>query len=177
MWAKIPWSLIVRFGLPALVAGFLIFKVIGFFIDVGEKNVQTKWDADLRARGEMIAKLKDKIAGLETQHRMETDAIRNRLADAETSHARELATLRGSYTLRLRESEDRAGIYLRLSEAGATQRANLASYAAQLDRSVVEGRQVVEELRATVVQRDRQLIALGEQLHADRRLINGIEAN
>ena len=172
MFSKIPWSILLRYGLPTLFAAFIAFKIITYWIGVGESNVQIEWERERQAYAAEVQRLKDVITARERQHRTETDAINTRLADAEASYAADIANVRGQYAISLRRSDDRAAIYERLSDSGATERANLASYAAQLDRSLVEGRQVVGELRSTLVQRDRQLIQLGEQLQADRRLIN-----
>lgn len=177
MWSKVPWSILLRYGLPALFAVFIVFKVVSSLIDHGKAEVQKEWDAsDAKKAAEYAAELvrlnEDRIAR-ERQHRTETDEIRNRIIENEAVYAADLAAVRGKYAVRVRESQDRAQVYERLSDSGATERANLASYAAQLDRSLVEGRQVVGELRATVVQRDRQLVELGSQLQVDRTLVNG----
>lgn len=166
-----PWFTVAKFAVPALFLTGGAFWVADSLIDHGKAKVQEKWDADVQAHEDEIERLKNEIAQKERAHRAAIQEVKDRLGSAELRYAADLATLRGSYAGKLRESEDRAAVYERLSEAGATERANLASYAAQLDRSLVEGRQVVGELRATVVQRDSQLRALGEQLRADRELI------
>lgn len=167
----IPWSALLKYGLPLLFAVFIIHRVVSYWINEGEENIQAKWDAAEKAYTKDIDALKVEINARERNHRTKANEISSRLAEAETKYAAELAGLRGSYTLRVRESTDRAKTYERMSESGATERANLASYAAQLDRSLVEGRQVVGELRSTLIQRDQQLIEVGKQLQADRELI------
>lgn len=136
----------------------------------GEASVQKKWDdqkiADLREAN----RLKDENALKEAKHRTEVDDLQKELRDAKSSHESELARIDAEYADRLRKSEGRAAIYQRQAEGGAAQCRSLASHAARLDASLEEGRQLVEELRATLGLRDRQLIQLGEQIKADRRL-------
>lgn len=168
----LPWTLILRYGLPALAVAGALFWAANFLIGIGEANIQEKWDADVAAHEAEVDRLEAIIAQKEVEHRAETRRISDELVETQTKFAAELAALRIDFGDRLRESDSRAEIYQRLADSGATQRANLASYAAQLDRSLVEGRQVVGELRATIVQRDRQLRLLGQQITADRELIS-----
>ncbi|UWJ04310.1 putative Rz/Rzl spanin protein [Escherichia phage vB_EcoS_Uz-1] len=70
----------------------------------------------------------------------------------------------------MQQSERRASVYKRQAEAGTLECRSLASHAARLDNSLEEGRRLVEELRATVRLRDNQLIELGKQIQADRKL-------
>ena len=86
-------------------------------------------------------------------------------------HENAIAAVHAEYVDRLHESDSRAGTYQRLSQGAAAERASLASYAAQLDRSLTEGRSLVRELRETVRLRDEQLIVLGKQLENDRSLL------
>ena len=170
MWSKIPWSILIRYGLPALFAVFIVFKVITHLIGVGEANVHREWDLEKAKHQAELVRLNEEKLARERQHRTESDEIRNRIIESQTVLAADLAALRSQHAFGLRESAERAQVYQRMSDAGATQQANLASHAAQLDRSLVEGRQVVGELRATLVQRDRDLRSLGEQLRVDREI-------
>lgn len=169
----VPWGAVLKYGLPAILLAIAATWVTNSLIDIGEARIQAKWDADVENHQKEVERLKNELAERQETHRERVRTLNNALASAELRHASDIAALRSSYALRLRESEDRADIYQRLADSGSVGRANLASYAAQLDRSLVEGRQVVEELRATVIQRDDQLRALGRQLEEDRRLING----
>jgi hypothetical protein len=170
---RIPWSSLLKYGLPALVVGFLLFKIATGLINYGAGKVQAEWDKDIAAHNKEVARLEKEIADNERTHRQEARQISDRLADAQATYAADIAALRNAAAQRMRESADRAEVYEYLSDSGAVERANLASYAAQLDRSLVQGRQLVGELRATVVQRDEQILGLAEQIHSDRRLIAG----
>lgn len=136
----------------------------------GQDTVQKKWDdqkvEDLKAYN----KLKGEYDVLNRQHSYEVGALTVRLQTAESNHASELARISSDYDSRMLKSEQRATIYKRQAEAGSTQCTSLASHAARLDGSLEEGRRLVEELRATVRLRDSQLIELGKQIQADRKL-------
>lgn len=62
-------------------------------------------------------------------------------------------------------------MYRRKAEAGEAESRDLANHAAELDRSIVEGKRVAAELAATVRLRDEQLILLGSQIKADRAIL------
>lgn len=136
----------------------------------GQDTVQKKWDdqkvEDLKAYN----KLKGEYDVLNRQHSYEVGALTVRLQTAESNHASELARISDDYDSRMLKSEQRASIYKHQAEAGNTQCTSLASHAARLDSSLEEGRRLVEELRSTVRLRDSQLIELGKQIQADRKL-------
>ena len=73
-------------------------------------------------------------------------------------------------TKRLLASEARGEVYRRKAEGSPSQCNSLASYAAQFDRALEEGRSLEQEYRATLEQRDRELILLGNQIKEDRKL-------
>ena len=64
----------------------------------------------------------------------------------------------------MRNHQERAELYKRKAEGSEVERGSLASHAAELDRSLEEGRRVVKDLRTTVEQRDTELILLGTHL-------------
>jgi len=166
------WTDLLIKSLPAIaiaIAGYMLYSW-------GEGNAEAEAEAlrnkEKLAHQEQVDQLKEWIADNEERHRRESQRISDQLAAAELSHASSLAALHSGFALRLQQSDDRAEIYQHLSGAGTTERSRLASHTAELDRSLEEGRLLVAELRSTVEQRDRQLILLGEQLQADRQLIN-----
>lgn len=165
------WLKLLKWGLPALFVAGVLWWSANTLIGIGEQNIQEKWDADVAKRTARENELKQKVAENERQYRRQLGIVENNLVVSESRYQRALADSRVAFSGELRKSEGRAELYRRMSEAGKTESANLAGYAAQLDRSLVEGRQMVEELRATVEQRDTQLRSIGEQLALDRQLI------
>lgn len=96
----------------------------------------------------------------------------------EAFHRGELASLpdlrqRLADTQRLLDTaEDRAARYRAQAAGDAAARERLAHHAAQLDRAIAEGRQLVAELRAAVAERDAQVALLLDVIAADRRLLD-----
>lgn len=137
----------------------------------GKNVIQDAWNTEkqtlLAAANEVISK--NKLA--EQAHRAETESLKEKLKDAQAEYETNIAAIHADYAGRLQSSEERAARYREWSEAGTSERANLADHAAQLDAALTEGRALVEELWETVRQRERELRALGEQILSDRRLI------
>lgn len=136
----------------------------------GSSTVQKKWDdqkvEDLKA----TKQLQDKYDVLQRKNSYDVGLLTARLQTAEGNYASELARVSSNYDSRLQQSERRASVYKRQAEAGGTECRSLASHAARLDGSLEQGRRLVEELRATVRLRDSQLVELGKQIQADRKL-------
>lgn len=169
------WVYIVGIVL-AIVCLWMLYS-LGF--KNGEEKIQKLWDADVAAYEATMDELQKQMVFNEQMHREETRNLTDALANAKKDHAVALATLNAEHKLRLRESSERAGIYQYQAQAGAVEQRGLASHAAKLDLAVVEGIRLVNEFAATIRLRDAQLIQLGEQIKADRKLIgdtDGISA-
>ena len=137
----------------------------------GKEVVQKKWDAEKKLYDTAIAGLKDHYEMLEAANRTKTEELTHDLAEAQKNHDVAIANAQSDFDKRLLKSQARADYYKRMSEGGSLECRNLASHAAELDRSLEEGRLVVRELRETLGLRDKQLIALGDKLQADRKLL------
>ena len=140
--------------------------------NVGKLEVSSAWDKDRKNSADAVIKLILSNEKLQRENQETTTRISDELASKEKEHAKALADLRADYSGRLLQSATRQGIYQRQAEGSATERNHLASYAAQLDRSLEEGRSLVRELRQTVGQRDYTIRLLSEQITADRLLYN-----
>lgn len=139
--------------------------------DDGKEVVQKKWDAEKKLYDTAIAGLKDHYGMLEAANRTKTEELTHDLAEAQKNHDVAIANAQSDFDKRLLKSQARADYYKRMSEGGSLECRNLASHAAELDRSLEEGRLLVRELRETLGLRDKQLIALGDKLQADRKLL------
>ncbi len=131
-----------------------------------------------RQRTEVMAELKAKEdalhilnSQLETIHESNQKEINRALEAAKYESDAALAAARSEYAGRLRQSESRAGAYQRMSQADAAERVRLAEHAARLDAALEEGIFVVAELQAALGLRDQQLKQLGQQILADRKLM------
>ena len=154
----------------ALLIGSAVF-VYNKGVTSGEESTQKKWDAEKKLYDTAIAGLKDHYGMLEAANRTKTEELTHDLAEAQRNHDVAIANAQSDFDKRLLKSQARADYYKRMSEGGSIEYRNIASHAAELDRSLEEGRLVVRELRETLGLRDKQLIALGDKLQADRKLL------
>lgn len=162
-------------ALPYILVMALLFLLGSWIYNTGSAHgasvVQAKWDKQQKANDQAIQALKDEYASKEETHRNENRKITHELAEAQKSYEVALAKQRAEYDRRMQLSTNRATIYQRQVESGAAQCRSLASHAAELDRTLEEGRSLVRELRDTLGLRDRQLILLGSQIKADRAIL------
>jgi hypothetical protein len=165
-------------GIPAVIIGVgCAIYYSGY--NQGANKIKAERLAERSAQALIVAELKGKITQKEKQHAQDTAKLRVELAFKETVYKDLLGSARNEFVVSLRDSEQRANRYRALSQGDATQCRNLASHAAGLDRSIVEGQSVVKELRATIEFRDTQVRALGAQILSDRQLYenNGTDRN
>ena len=138
----------------------------------GENNITVQWQKEKLSHAEEISKLRGEIQQKEFGHRQESARIADQLRKTEVQYEKAISDLSAERAQRLRLSVERAAIYERNAASGPAQCRALASHAAQLDRSLEEGRSVVAELRSALGQRDEQLRLLGAQLTTDRQLLD-----
>lgn len=141
----------------------------------GQDEVTKEWNQEKNLQQTAMNALKDNYAVLEAANRQKTTELTHDLAEAEKNHALAMAGAQSDFDKRLLQSQKRADLYKRQTETGTSECRAIASHAAELDRSLEEGRSVVAELSATLRLRDSQLTALGAKLLADRQLIAGAE--
>lgn len=163
-------KMLISKGWPYLLVVVLGATIYFWGNSNGQSTVQKKWDDQKVEDQKATQKLQDKYNALQRNHSYEVGLLTSRLQTAESNYASELARVSSDYDSRMQQSERRASVYKRQAEAGAFECRSLASHAARLDNSLEEGRRLVEELRATVRLRDSQLIELGKQIQADRKL-------
>lgn len=160
-----PWIILI------LGLAFTVYLIRDSGYDAGSADVQSKWDAEKTTHAKAMRDLQDKYATLEAKVRIDNQRNSDELAAQETAHAVALAQLNQHFADRMLKSDKRASYYERLAKGGAVEQANLARHAAELDRSLEEGRRVVAELTETLRQRDNQLRAVAKQLENDRSLL------
>lgn len=164
-------KMLISKGWPYLLVVALAATIYFWGSSNGQDKVQAKWDAQKVQDKKAYDKLKGEYDVLNRQHSYEVGVLTSRLQSASQAHEDELARLNDVYASRLQQSGQRAEVYKRQAEAGTFECRSLASHAARLDESLEQGRQLVEELRSTVRLRDNQLIELGNQIRADRKLL------
>lgn len=167
-------KLLRNLGVGLLV--LVVLGLLGAFVyskgeHAGEQKIQAAWDLDTKARDTAITNLRLEYAGKLALANSEKDRISNDLVKTRESSAAAIAALGRVHGQRLLRSTERASVYQRLSEAGPTERSGLASHAAELDRSLEEGRSLVAELGITLGQREQEIRLLGQQITSDRKVM------
>ena len=138
----------------------------------GAAAVQKKWDLENERRDAVTLKIQAEKIELEKENAGLSQRINKKLEEHEKLHQINLAVARAEFAQRLRQSVARTGVYREQAQGSTAERERLASHAAELDRSLEEGRALVRELWETVEFRDQQLRQLGEQILVDRELLN-----
>ena len=164
------WLKMLPYILVLIAVLFIGYKTYNWIGDRAVAPVMAQWNKEKSDYAAAIDALRATFAAKEQTHRDETQRINDELAETKRVHDVELAGVIAEYERRLRNSTERAEVYQRQAAGGPTQCISLASHTAKLDKSLEEGRALVEELRRTVGLRDRQLTEVGKQLLADRAL-------
>ena len=130
----------------------------------GSSEVKQQWAAEQKANTVKVNELKVNYEEQLNEYRQKTDSLSKEIYDTRTQYDNRIATIKSDYTNRLLNSEQRASVYKRMSEAGRCTSSDLSTYTAKLDRSLTEGRELVRELRELIKLRDQQLNQLGKEL-------------
>lgn len=130
----------------------------------GSSEVRQQWVAEQKANTAKVNELKVNYEEQLNEYRQKTDSLSKEIYDTRTQYDDRIATIKSDYTNRLLNSEQRASVYKRMSEAGKCTSNDLSAYTAKLDRSLTEGRELVRELRELIKLRDQQLNQLGKEL-------------
>lgn len=130
----------------------------------GSSEVKQQWVAEQKANTVKVNELKVNYEEQLSEYRQKTDSLSKEIYDTRTQYDNRIATIKSDYTNRLLNSEQRASVYKRMSEAGKCTSDDLSAYTAKLDRSLTEGRELVRELRELIKLRDQQLNQLGKEL-------------
>lgn len=170
------WTSILVGSLPLIGLLGAIYGVYNYGYGRGENAVQSEWNKEKLSRHDATKKVEGKIELKEDIHAGKSQEITNELSEAKARHARTVAQLNAAYAERLRRIEERDRVYRAQSTAGAAEQARLASHAAELDRALEEGIHLVDELQATLGQREDELKLLGAQIISDRQLMEQTDA-
>lgn len=167
------WLTLLKYGAPALLLAGVGYGIYHSGSNHGKAVVQAQWDKQKAADAKMVEAEKAKNQKDETAHRAEDRKISDELVAAKEKAAAGNSANELALAGRLRDSDKRAALYRAQAEAGAVERANLASHAAELDRLLSESLGLLEEGRLLVELRDGQIRGLAAQIRNDRQLIEG----
>lgn len=157
-------------GPPAIILS-VVFAVYSFGYNNGVKTTMGDWNAEKLSIAEQTQRLTEEMRIREKEHAQEVSDLETELREVEHVYSARIDDLASTYAQRLRLSEARATRYQQMAGADSTECRSLASHAAELDYTLEQGRHLVEEFRATLEQRESQLMLLGSQIKADRKLM------
>lgn len=166
----------MKINAALILAGvFIATMYTGIVYSVGSsrgKAITTEaWLKENKKRDEKTNELTVKNTKLEAENKALVERIAKELAANEKRVQKAILAVHAEYAQRMYHSQAREGIYREQAAGTAAERDRLASHAAELDRALEEGRLLVEELRHTLGLRDSQLELLGQQIRADRALL------
>lgn len=139
----------------------------------GATTVQADWDKENKRRDDAYAALEKEKAAMMAAHQKRESELGEELRATTEQAESAIAIALNDFAGRLLLSESRAGIYQRQANGSAIEQQRLARHAAELDRSLEEGRGLVRELRETLGQRDRTILVLGQVILNERNLRSG----
>lgn len=161
------WSSVIKYGLAGTLAVGLIYGSCTYIYNCG---YDSGVNYQIKKNQEQINNVLRETHLKENQYRNEVEKINLELQKTKDYYISYINNLSGSYNNELQSYKKRLSIYQRSSSAGTAQCKSLGSYAAKLDRSIIEGRQVVKELRGTIIQRDNQIRQLANYINSSRKL-------
>lgn len=164
-------KLLKWFG-PPVAALLVALTVYAFGYNEGVDVTQSKWDAAKQTQQREDARIEGEIAQREREHAQDVSDLQTQLNEADTVMELRIADISASYSQRLHLSEARAARYQQMAATDPAQCRSLASHATELDRTLEQGRSLVQELGATLEQRESQIKVLGAQILADRKLMD-----
>lgn len=139
----------------------------------GATSVSAEWAKENKRRDDAYSALEQELAAKTAAHQTREKELGDELVAANETFQATLDGYRTEFAGRLLSSETRAGVYQRQANGSALEQQRLARHAAELDRSLEEGRALVRELGETLGQRDRTIHALGQIILNDRTLFTG----
>ena len=137
----------------------------------GAAKVYADWSKETELRNEDINKIRGELNVLTKKHAEKQKELEDELELATVRYENELSRYRREYDERLQLADRRTGVYQRQARGSEVERDNLARHAAELDRTLEEGRSLVRELRQTLGQREVTIRALGGIILNDRILL------
>jgi hypothetical protein len=165
-----------KLALPLAFVG-LFAGSIGLVYKLGNLNgtyeSNRQWAAETELREAAMNKLQGEYTILQSQHAQRVKELTHELTLADAQHEDELSRYRSDYAGRVQLAERRAEVYQRQARGSSLEQDRLAKHAAELDRSLEEGRGLVRELGEVVRQRDRTIHTLGQIILNDRTLFSG----
>jgi hypothetical protein len=138
----------------------------------GETHARLETALEAEATAKKVTDLQHELMAASATHSREMQEIYNDYAQESQKHALALDAISVDANNRLQLSKARADVYQRQARSSSAEQERLAKHAAELDRTIEEGRSLVRELREAVGQRDAAIRALGSMITTDRKLFS-----
>ena len=148
--------------------GFCSVVVIIFLFgsNYGSNKITSKWNQEKLEYSKRMNDALEAKAEAEKLAQKTVTISEDKLNEAKTQFTASLNAVSADYDKRLLDSRTRESIYKRQAEGSSSEQQRLAVHAAELDRSLVEGKEVARQLAATVRLRDAEIIALANVIRA-----------
>ena len=158
-------------ALTASVAVLLLFLLL---VLNNKHNIETEFNNYKKEQLEHALLLNKKIRTLEQANLDMSIKNQEELSKVRSEYEATLSVNKHDNDKRLRTMGERLTYYEQLASTSTAECRDVIERTARLDRSLEEGRQLVIRLRAELVLRDGQLIVVGKQLLADRKLVEDL---
>lgn len=148
---------------------FIIGSIIG--ISIGSKLKESDWLLEKNKYLNELTLAQKEIRENELLHKEKESKLLYELTRVKEQHEKDINDINTNYSLRLRQSEERANNYKRNAQNNANC-STLADTASKLDRTLEEGINLVEQLEKTSRLQQQHLDACIKIIENDRKLIN-----
>lgn len=157
------------------VLGSIILIALTFWwgFSNGAESVQHKWDKSKMEYNQLLLDKQLSYAKALNNLTQQIDNSRKTLKDKETEYAKNISDITLHYADSLRDSEERADLYRRLSQDSGDSCRGLADHAAELDRVIVRGQHLVRRLAESLKLRNSHVKFMGDIIIYEQTLING----
>jgi len=158
-----------------LIIGVLVTVLNGVSLIVGyhkgATEVRSQWEAERVLTQQAQSQLEAAYERLAQDHAEQSLMIEEELKNERIKHNKAIAAIRNTYDSRLREQDKRIAGYSQIATSGDSGCRAIAGRAAELDRVIGEGINLVKELTAVVGYRDTTIRMMDRQLKADQKLL------
>lgn len=158
----------------ALKVSVIVLLLFLMLVLNSKHNIETEFNNYKKEQLEHALELNRKIRTLEQANLDMSIKNQEELSKVRSEYETTLSINNRDNDERLRTIGQRLTYYERLASTSTAECRDIIERTARLDRSLEEGRQLVIRLRAELVLRDGQLIVVGKQLLADRKLVEDL---
>lgn len=152
------------------ILGVVLYTGVVFYYgsEHGEAKVSQELATYVATQTQLAAEAETKRTVAETKLQGLNTKYEQSLSEIRKEYEANAANTTRAHNRRVQQLQARADSYRLMSEAGSLECRALADTATELDRTLIEGRQLVGELRQEVALRNKQLEVIGEQIRAER---------